>query len=98
MTNVRRRGTFRAQAAERSGRAAQDTPLPPRCRKCRLPGTYSTIVDGIAEFFCSNEHNPCNDELPKWECGVSEDHDWRPGDYECRRCGADLGEWNEEEK
>jgi ribosomal protein L37E len=25
-----------------------------------------------------------------------EDHDWTPGDMECRRCGADLSEWNEE--
>lgn len=33
----------------------------------------------------------------EWECGVSEDHDWKPGDYECRRCGADLSAWNEEE-
>lgn len=21
------------------------------------------------------------------------EHDWRPGDLECRRCGADLSEW-----
>jgi hypothetical protein len=33
-----------------------------------------------------------------FECGVSEDHDWKPGDYECRRCGADLSAWNEEEE
>ena len=95
MTNVRRKGTFRAQAAERSGRAAQATPLPPRCRRCRLPGVYSEIVDDVAEFFCSDKHAPAEDE---WECGVSEDHSWKPGDYECRRCGADLSEWNEEEK
>lgn len=37
-------------------------------------------------------------EEREWECGVSEDHDWRPGDYECRRCGADLSAWNEDEK
>jgi hypothetical protein len=24
------------------------------------------------------------------------EHDWTPGDAECRRCGADLNEWNEE--
>lgn len=35
MTTHRRKGTFRAQAAERSGRAAQRTPLPPRCCRCR---------------------------------------------------------------
>jgi hypothetical protein len=29
-------------------------------------------------------------------CGVSYDHDWKQGDPECRRCGADLSEWNEE--
>jgi hypothetical protein len=34
----------------------------------------------------------------EWECGVSEDHDWKPGDYECRRCHADLSDWNEEEE
>lgn len=32
----------------------------------------------------------------KNECGVSEDHAWKDGDIECRRCGADLSEWNEE--
>ena len=34
----------------------------------------------------------------EWECGISEDHEWRPGDIECRRCGADLGTWNEQEE
>jgi hypothetical protein len=53
----RKQGTFRAQAAERSGRAAQNTPLPPRCRDCRLPGTISVIIDGITEFFCG-DHVP----------------------------------------
>lgn len=24
------------------------------------------------------------------------DHDWMPGDLECRRCQADLSEWNDE--
>lgn len=94
MTTYRRKGTFRAQAAERSSRAAQDTPLPPRCRRCRLPGVHSTIVDGVAEFFCDEVHAP---EEDKWECGVSEDHSWKPGDCKCRRCGADLSAWNEEE-
>jgi len=28
-------------------------------------------------------------------CGVSYDHDWKQGDPECRRCGADLSEWND---
>lgn len=28
-------------------------------------------------------------------CGVSYDHEWLPGDLECRRCGADLSEWND---
>jgi hypothetical protein len=23
------------------------------------------------------------------------EHDWTPGDSECRRCGADLAEWSE---
>lgn len=58
MTTYRRKGTFRAQAAERSGRAAQDKPLPPRCRSCRLPGLYSVIVDDVAVFFCGEEHAP----------------------------------------
>lgn len=52
MTNVRRKGTFRAQAAERSGRAAQSKPLPPRCRDCRLPGIHTVMFDGISTFFC----------------------------------------------
>jgi hypothetical protein len=26
------------------------------------------------------------------------DHDWRPGDIECGRCGADLSMWNEEDE
>lgn len=39
-----------------------------------------------------------NDDDYEWECGVSEDHDWKPGDYACRRCGADLSAWNEEEE
>jgi len=30
-------------------------------------------------------------------CGVSYDHDWKPGEFECRRCGADLSTWNEHE-
>lgn len=38
------------------------------------------------------------DKDDDWECGVSEDHVWKDGDYECRRCGADLSEWNEEEE
>jgi len=51
----RRQGTFRAQHAEKSGRAAQRTPLPPRCRDCRLPGTIGVMIDGVKEFFCA-EH------------------------------------------
>lgn len=31
---------------------------------------------------------PCVDGYPE--------HDWEPGDPDCRRCGADLSEWNEE--
>lgn len=95
MTNVRRKGTFRAQAAERSGRAAQSKPLPPRCRDCRLPGIRTVMLGGISAFFCS-DHGPRDDE-EEWECGISEDHNWNPGDVECRRCGADLSAWNEEE-
>jgi len=40
MTKIRGKGTFRAQHAQKSGRAAQRTPLPPRCTECRMPGTY----------------------------------------------------------
>lgn len=36
-------------------------------------------------------------EEREFECGVSQDHDWRPGDLECRRCSADLSSWNEDE-
>jgi hypothetical protein len=39
-----------------------------------------------------------DDDDESEECGVSEDHDWKPGDYECRRCGADLSAWNEEKE
>lgn len=38
------------------------------------------------------------DKSDDWVCGISEDHVWKDGDYECRRCGADLSEWNEEEE
>lgn len=24
------------------------------------------------------------------------EHEWTPGDIECRRCGADLAEWSED--
>jgi hypothetical protein len=44
MTKIRGKGTFRAQHAERSNRAAQRTALPPRCTECRMPGIY--IIDG----------------------------------------------------
>jgi hypothetical protein len=30
-------------------------------------------------------------------CGETYDHDWRAGDLECRRCGADLSHWNEDD-
>lgn len=30
----------------------------------------------------------CADEYPE--------HDWEPGDLECRRCGADLSDWNDQ--
>jgi hypothetical protein len=33
----------------------------------------------------------------QWECGVSEDHDLPVGLTECRRCGADLAHWYEED-
>lgn len=50
----RKKGTFRAQHAEKTGRAAQNTPLPPRCRDCRLPGTIGVMIDGVKEFFCAD--------------------------------------------
>jgi len=31
------------------------------------------------------------------ECGIAYDHNWRPGDVECRNCGADLSEWNRDD-
>lgn len=95
MTNVRSKGTFRAQAAERSGRAAQSKPLPPRCRDCRLPGIHTVMLGGLSTFFCDAH---VVDDQDEWECGVNEDHKWNPGDLECRRCGADLSKWNEEEE
>lgn len=57
----RRKGTFRAQAADRSGRAAQNTPLPPRCRKCRLPGTLRVMIEGVAHFYCA-DHVPIGEK------------------------------------
>lgn len=61
MTKIRGKGTFRAQHTERSGRAAQTTALPPRCRDCRLPGTIPLMVDGTKEFFC-DQHIPIGGE------------------------------------
>jgi len=52
VSTYRRKGTFRAQHADKTGRAAQNTPLPPRCRDCRQPGTRTELIDGIAVFFC----------------------------------------------
>lgn len=85
----RRQGTFRAQHAEKTGRAAQNTPLPPRCRDCRLPGTIGVMIGNVKEFFCT-KHVPIRDDDEV--CGESFDHDWQPGDPECRRCYADLSE------
>ena len=31
-----------------------------------------------------------------WCDDVYPEHDWTPGDLECRRCGADLSTWNED--
>lgn len=56
----RKQGTFRAQHAEKTGRAAQNTPLPPRCRDCRLPGTIGVIIDNIKQFFCP-KHTPISE-------------------------------------
>ena len=53
----RRKGTFRAQHAEKTGRAGQRTVLPPRCRDCRLPGTLSATIDGVTVHFCA-QHIP----------------------------------------
>jgi len=57
----RKKGTFRAQHAEKTGRAAQNTPLPPRCDNenpvCRLPGTIPVSIDGITHHYCI-EHAP----------------------------------------
>lgn len=53
----RRKGTFRAQHAEKTGRAAQTTALPPRCEDCRQPGTIPIQDDGITLFYCV-EHVP----------------------------------------
>ncbi len=52
----RKQGTFRAQHAEKTGRAAQRTALPPRCELCRLPGTLSKMIDGTAHFYCTDHY------------------------------------------
>lgn len=33
----------------------------------------------------------------EWVCGLSADHDLPVGLTECRRCGADLSHWYEED-
>lgn len=39
------------------------------------------------------------DETPEGWCDAShEEHDWTPGDPDCRRCGADLAAWNDEDE
>lgn len=53
----RKVGTFRTQHAEKTGRAAQRTALPPRCERCRLPGTIAVEHDGITHFYCK-DHVP----------------------------------------
>ena len=53
----RRKGTFRAQHADKTGRAAQRTTLPPRCRDCRLPGTIGVVIDETLTHFCT-DHVP----------------------------------------
>lgn len=55
----RRKGTFRAQHADKTGRAAQRTPLPPRCSTdgCRRPGTIGVLIDETLTHFCT-EHVP----------------------------------------
>lgn len=57
VSTYRRKGTFRAQHAEKTGRAAQRTALPPRCQECRQPGTIPFPVNGITCFYCP-EHVP----------------------------------------
>lgn len=52
VSTYRKKGTFRKQHTEKTGRAAQRTALPPRCRDCRMPGTLSMPIDGITVFFC----------------------------------------------
>lgn len=32
------------------------------------------------------------------ECGYSYDHTFKPGDYECRECGAELDDWHCEDE
>ncbi len=60
----RKKGTFRAQAADRSCRAAQTTPLPPRCRDCRLPGTIRVMIEEVAHFYCA-DHVPIGEKSDK---------------------------------
>lgn len=38
-----------------------------------------------------------DDEIPEGYCDADhEEHVWSPGDLECRRCGADLSDWENE--
>jgi hypothetical protein len=56
--------------------------------------TWWNDVEYLAEQSQRIENR--NDDNEEWECGVNEDHDWKPGDLECRRCDTDLSDWNEE--
>lgn len=58
----------------------------------RLPSTWSDPA------MLAAVRQEAADEIPEGWCDASnEEHDWQPGDPECRRCGADLAAWNDEE-
>lgn len=60
--------------------------------------TMTTWWDDVEYLATQSQRIEDRDDDNEWECGVNEDHNWKPGDIECRRCNADLSSWNDEEE
>ena len=43
------------------------------------------------------DYDPLEDAVCLYHGVEYYEHLWSPGDVECRRCGADLSEWNSED-
>jgi ribosomal protein L37E len=78
-----------AQAVRETGRY----PWVARCSSCGWASGRGYVAQHAAQLL-ADEHE-C--EIPEGWCdAVHEEHDWAPGDPECRRCGADLSSWNDD--